>query len=87
VFPGCNKPPTACHAHHITPWWTGGPTALHNLVLLCPHHHGIIEPSRNPTTNRWQIRLRHDGLPEILPPVRVDPTQKPRLHTRFHTRT
>ena len=49
VFPGCDKQPNACHAHHIMPWWAGGVTALHNLVLVCPHHHGIIEPSHNPT--------------------------------------
>ena len=23
VFPGCDKPPNACHAHHIQPWWAG----------------------------------------------------------------
>jgi hypothetical protein len=86
VFPGCNAPPSACHAHHIIPWWTGGPTALHNLVLLCPHHHGNLEPGRDPTADRWHIRLRDDGTPEILPPIRVDPRQRPRLHARFRTR-
>ena len=85
AFPGCDKPPQACHAHHIIPWWAGGPTALHNLVLVCPHHHGIIEPSRNPTADRWQIRLRANGQPEVLPPRRVDPTQRPRQHARFLT--
>ncbi len=87
VFPGCNTPPQTCHAHHIIPWWAGGVTALRNLVLLCPHHHGIIEPSRDPEADRWRIRLRNDCIPEILPPVRVDPEQRPRLHARFHTRT
>lgn len=86
VFPGCNAPPSACQAHHIVPWWAGGDTALPNLVLLCPHHHGIVEPGRDPTADRWQVRLRNDGVPEILPPRRVDPQQKPRLHARFHTR-
>lgn len=32
AFPGCNKPPSACQAHHITPWWMGGVTALGNLA-------------------------------------------------------
>lgn len=44
VFPGCDRPPAHCEAHHIVPWRQGGPTSLENLVLLCPHHHGIVEP-------------------------------------------
>lgn len=87
VFPGCDKPPNACHAHHHIPWWAGGTTALNNLVLLCPHHHGICEPGHDPTTDRWTIQFRPDGLPQITPPRRVDPRQQPRLHARFHTRT
>lgn len=83
VFPGCDKPPHACHAHHILPWWAGGATALGNLVLVCPHHHGIVEPGRDPTAERWQVRIRSDGLPEVLPPVHVDPRRRPRLHARF----
>lgn len=86
VFPGCTGPPAACHAHHITPWWAGGVTALHNLVLVCPHHHGIVEPGHDPTADRWQVRLSDAGVPEILPPRRADPKQKPRLHARFHAR-
>jgi len=86
VFPGCDKPPAACHAHHILPWWAGGPTALSNLALLCPHHHGILEPGHDPTTDRWKVRLRTTGVAEIIPPLRVDPSQRPRLHARFHTR-
>jgi Domain of unknown function (DUF222)/HNH endonuclease len=38
VVPGC--PATrGLHAHHIVHWEDGGPTELHNLVLVCPHHH------------------------------------------------
>ena len=48
VFPGCTTPARDCEAHHIIPWRLGGPTALWNLVLLCAHHHGTVEPSNNP---------------------------------------
>ena len=85
VFPGCDAAPEASHAHHITPWWNGGTTALHNLVLLCPHHHAIIEPGHNPNADRWRLTLRPDGISEIRPPRRVDPQQKPRVHARFLT--
>lgn len=46
AFPGWEVPSYSCEAHHIVPWYTGGPTALENLVLLCPHHHGTVEPLR-----------------------------------------
>jgi len=83
IFPGCNQPPQACHAHHLKPWWAGGATSLANLVLACPHHHGIIEPGHDPTTDRWQAHISPDGTPEVIPPKRVDPHQRPRRHTRF----
>jgi hypothetical protein len=85
IFPGCDKPPEACHAHHLTPWWAGGATALSNLVLACPHHHGIIEPSHDPDADRWKVRLRN-GRAEVIPPIRVDPGRRPRVHARFTTR-
>jgi hypothetical protein len=86
VFPGCVTPARDCEAHHIIPWRLGGPTALSNLALLCAHHHGTVEPSHDPHADRWKIRLRAGGVPEIIPPLRVDPSQRPRLHARFHTR-
>jgi hypothetical protein len=86
VFPGCTTPARDCEAHHIIPWRLGCPTALWNLVLLCAHHHGTVEPSHDPDADRWKIRLRTDSVPEIIPPLRVDPSQRPRLHARFHTR-
>lgn len=86
AFPGCDKPPPDCHAHHINPWWNHGPTSLANLVLVCPHHHNIVEPSHDPTIQRWQIRLRADGVPEVIPPTYVDRTRRSRIHTRYLSR-
>ncbi|WP_175557484.1 HNH endonuclease signature motif containing protein [Raineyella antarctica] len=84
VFPGCDRPPAACHAHHIIPWQQGGPTSLDNLVLACPHHHAIVEPPvTGPVEHRWQVRLGADGLAEVLPPRRVDRSMAPRRHRRF----
>ncbi|MBN9106325.1 MAG: DUF222 domain-containing protein [Propionibacteriaceae bacterium] len=86
IFPGCDAPPGRCEAHHVVPWWAGGVTALRNLVLVCPHHHGILEPSRDPNADRWKILFRADGIPMVVPPRRVDPAQRPRIHARLTTR-
>lgn len=87
VFPGCDRPPAACHAHHIMPWQEGGVTSLDNLVLVCAHHHGIVEPSPDPPGRRWEIRLGAGGIPEVLPPSHVDRTRRPRRHQRFRLPT
>ncbi|MEU4620912.1 DUF222 domain-containing protein [Actinoplanes sp. NPDC023801] len=42
AFPGCDRPPRWCEAHHIVSWADGGPTDLSNLVLLCGFHHRLI---------------------------------------------
>ncbi|UIJ35349.1 HNH endonuclease signature motif containing protein [Allobranchiibius sp. GilTou73] len=42
TFPGCDRPPDWCDAHHITPWWAGGLTNLTNAALLCARHHTIV---------------------------------------------
>src|SRR5207237_9722099 len=41
-FPGCDRPPPWCDAHHIVHWVDGGATALANLMLLCRRHHRLI---------------------------------------------
>ncbi|MBO1754532.1 HNH endonuclease signature motif containing protein [Allobranchiibius sp. CTAmp26] len=42
TFPGCDRPPDWCDAHHVTPWWAGGKTNLQNAALLCARHHTIV---------------------------------------------
>jgi hypothetical protein len=41
-FPGCDRPHTWCDAHHVRHWAEGGPTAAHNLLLLCRRHHTAV---------------------------------------------
>ena len=84
TFPGCEAPLGVCHAHHTIPWYDGGTTDLLHTALVCPHHHNLVEPSRTgPPGQRWELRIADDGLPEVLPPVRVDPARTPRRHQRF----
>ncbi len=77
AFPGCGAQPSMCEAHHIRPWWQGGTTDLGNLVLLCHHHHGLIEPARHHIRDQWQVHIAANGLPEFTPPTRYDPTRTP----------
>jgi len=71
VFPGCTAPPSACEAHHVVPCWLGGSTALSNLVLMCHHHHGLVEPAKYYQRYQWRVRISHaDRLPEFAAPAR-----------------
>jgi len=79
AFPGCDRPPRWCHGHHIDSWLNGGPTALHNAVLLCGFHHRLIHHSD------WQVRIACGGCPEFVPPAHIDPLQRPRRN-RYHRR-
>ena len=47
---GCDLPPSACHAHHDTPWSHGGHTNLDDARLLCHRHHRVIHDPRYDTT-------------------------------------
>jgi len=40
-FPGCANT-SSLDAHHLVHWARGGPTALHNLVRVCGHHHWCL---------------------------------------------
>ncbi|MFC3760227.1 DUF222 domain-containing protein, partial [Tenggerimyces flavus] len=77
AFPGCDRPPGWCHAHHVTPWSKGGSTTRDNGVLLCGYHHRLIHQGA------WQVRIALDGLPEFLPPDWIDPHQRPLRNHRL----
>ncbi|MCG5457685.1 HNH endonuclease [Micromonospora sp. PSH03] len=80
AFPGCDRPPRWCDAHHIHHWANGGPTSLGNAVLLCGHHHRHVHQAD------WVVRLGDDGHPEFIPPAWLDPEQLPRRN-HYHRRT
>jgi 5-methylcytosine-specific restriction protein A len=70
AFPGCDRPPGWCEAHHIQEWQHGGETALHNLVLMCRFHHRLVHHTE------WVINTTRAG-PEFTPPKWIDPTKTP----------
>ena len=79
TFPGCDRPPSWCDAHHIDHWADGGPTSLCNTALLCGHHHDRVHK------DGWTIKMI-DGRPWFIPPAWLDPEQRPRLHSRYRVR-
>ncbi len=70
AFPGCDRPPQWCDAHHVRHWIDGGATDIDNGVLLCGYHHRVIHK------NEWVVHIA-GGLPEFIPPRTIDPHRKP----------
>ncbi len=71
VFPGCDRPPAWCNAHHLVWWEHGGPTDEQNLCLLCRRHHTLCHEGG------WGIRRRDDGTYEVTePPAGHTPTPR-----------
>lgn len=69
VFPGCDRPPGWCEAHHLVHWTDHGPTNLPNLALVCwAHHHKLHE-------GRWTLQAHPDRTWTATPP---HPTTPPR---------
>lgn len=61
-FPGCDRPPDWCEAHHITPVSERGPTRQDNLALFCSrHHHLLHQPG-------WRCSMSADGKITITTP-------------------
>jgi hypothetical protein len=70
-WPGCDRPPGWCEAHHVE-WFThGGSTSIDNLVVLCSrHHHRLHEPG-------WDAKLKPDGALRIAHPDGAVRTSRP----------
>ena len=66
VFPGCDRPPSWCEAHHIDSWAIGGATDLTNGCLLCGYHHRLVHKGD------WQIIIAGDNHPNVIPPDWID---------------
>jgi hypothetical protein len=62
AFPGCDRPPGWCEAHHLVHWLHGGPTDLPNLALVCRAHHRAVHEGG------WQLTRGPDGHLTATPP-------------------
>jgi hypothetical protein len=62
-LPGCERPPAACHVHHLIIKSQGGRTSLGNCALLCPFHHLVV-------IHRWGwiLVLNRDGTTTATSP-------------------
>jgi uncharacterized protein DUF222/HNH endonuclease len=61
-FPGCDRTPHWCEAHHVRAWYDGGTTEPQNLVLLCSRHHHLVHRPG------WHAKLLPDGTFEVTDP-------------------
>lgn len=73
-WPGCERAPSWCEAHHIDHWHRGGgDTNVEAGILLCRHHHLLLHDQG------WTITRTNDTtLYALTPPSSVDPEQHPR---------
>jgi hypothetical protein len=70
-FPGCDRPPAWCEAHHIVEWQKQrGLTNLADGILLCKHHHLLVH------NNGWQV-IRRETDYFVVPPTSIDRAQTP----------
>jgi len=61
-YPGCDRPPSQCEAHHVDFYSRTGTTKLSRMILLCAHHHWRVHEGG------WQLGLDADGAVVVVPP-------------------
>ena len=68
-FPGCDRPPSQCEAHHIDPFGPphNGNTDIANGILLCWHHHHLVHELG------WTISILRHGNVNFHPPKGGEP--------------
>lgn len=70
-FPGCDRPPSWCEAHHINEWFRDhGGTDIADGILLCRHHHLLIH------NDEWRV-TRQGADYFVVPPPSVDLARTP----------
>ena len=71
-FPGCERPPSWTEAHHIRHYVRDrGGTDIDDGLLLCRHHHLLVHDAG------WEIEHDHGTDYRLIPPIAVDPQQRP----------
>ncbi|UYN84608.1 MAG: DUF222 domain-containing protein [Microcella sp.] len=73
-WPGCERPPSWCEAHHIEHWHRDhGKTNVADGILLCRHHHLLAHNNAWEITRAGPTYLLHP--PDDGDPTRDDPTR------------
>ncbi len=63
IWPGCDRPPSYCEAHHIDHFAEGGKTDVDRGVLLCRFHHMKLH------NHGWRITRDGKGPFVLRPPA------------------
>ena len=67
IFPGCDRPPPWCDAHHLKFWADSGPTKLENLGLVCGEHHRKVHEEG------WTLERKDGRWVAKPPPLKIAP--------------
>ena len=72
TFPGCDRPPKHCDAHHLHARGDGGCDSTDNAALQCRHHHRLLHRG-------WRLRFEDDvGRWIATDPTGIDWEGRPR---------
>ncbi|HEY8739396.1 MAG TPA: DUF222 domain-containing protein [Candidatus Dormibacteraeota bacterium] len=61
-YPGCDRQPSQCEAHHVEWYSRGGKTRLSNMLLLCAMHHWRVHEGG------WLLALAPGDSVVVVPP-------------------